>query len=302
MGQNMLITDITGLRRLYESSPRKYGFIKVCVKPRDSVKLPVFTGKFVKSFLIEAGPKLGIIFEIRVQPKPIAITTLYRVFGDKRKFLWKIAGSNKVFVAKAGEKLFFNIGCSEDVLSIILDTLTSIGSNGVSLFNTKWFLEEIEFTYYNLPIRENESIPEDFRVDNKKSIKVEFRTPILLLDPFKKSRKRRFLPTPANVFSYNIGDLLRLERNQEYFNTVILIEAILNETYNVLKTAKPVKYVYENKELPGLTGYVKYIIDWDLVNTTNSKLLLENILIHASIMGIGSSRANGFGYVTIKVE
>lgn len=298
----MLITDITGLRRLYDASPRKYGFMKVCIKPRDSVKLPVFTGKFVKSFLIEANPKLKIIFETRVQPKPLAVSTLYRLINGKKVFLWKIAGTNTVFITIAGEKLFFNIGCSEDVLSIVLDTLTSIGSSGVELFNTKWFLEEIEFMYYNLPFRDEESVPDEFKLNNKKSIKIMFRTPALLLDPFKKSKRRRFLPTPGNVFSYNIGDLLRIERNQEYFNTIILIEAVLNETYNVLKTAKPIKYIYENKELPGLTGYVKYMIDWNLLNATDSKLFLENIIIHASVMGIGSSRANGFGHVTIKIE
>ncbi len=295
----MLITDLTGIRKLFMSTPRQYVKVWAVITPSDYSPLPAFTGKFVKSLLIEANPKIKTIFESRIQPKPISISTLYRIVNGKRIYLWKIAGKNTRFQAKPGVRYYFEIGFSEDVLTIVNDTILNI--DGVKLLDAKWYLVEVEFEIHKLPVKE-EGFLNKYSIEGKKSVKIEFRTPALLLDPYKKTRVKRFLPLPGIVFSYNIGELLRLGRGKEYFGSIILVNSILNETYHILNTVKPILYVYEGKELPGLTGFAKYMIDHELVKATDSKLFLENILLHASIMGVGTSRANGFGNVTIKVE
>lgn len=280
------------------STPRRYYKVRVCIRPAAPAVLPVFTGKVVKSLLIEANPNMRNVFESAFNPKPVSISTLYRFRGGKREYLWKRAGSSKYPVVEPGEKLYFHIGFTEDVEPMVLEAV--YGLNGVETAGIKWFLEEVELHSYELPAP-SDKIPEEYRISGKHGVKIEFRTPVLLIDPYKKSRYKRFLPTPGNVFAYNIGDLLRLERGRDYINTVILVETVLNETYKVLETAKPVRYVYEGKELPGITGYVNYVFDWDFIKEKEIETFLENLLLHASIMGIGSSRASGFGHVTIKL-
>ncbi|ADI31607.1 CRISPR system precrRNA processing endoribonuclease RAMP protein Cas6 [Staphylothermus hellenicus] len=294
----MLVTDIIGSRLLYSASPRTYYKAHIVLQVKGEAVLPPYTGKVVKTLLISAEPGLEDVFSANYNPKPIAISTLAKRVNNKYLYLWKKSGSDVVLKVDPGDIVEFWTGFTEDIASKMVEALT--GLDGLELFNTKWSLLEYNIESYKLPAKPEE-VPLDYRLDDAVAVKVEFRTPALLLDPYKKTIYKRFLPTPGNVFSYNIGDLLRLTRDKEYIEVVILVNALLNETYTVLKTVKPVKYVYGKKSLPGIVGYAKYMIDWDLLVETKAKHLLENLLLHASIMGIGTSRANGFGHVTIKV-
>ena len=48
---------------------------------------------------------------------------------------------------------------------------------------------------------------------------------------------------------------------------------------------------------------MKYYIDHEILNQKlELKTLIENILSHAQIMGVGAGRANGFGHITIKIN
>lgn len=294
----MLITDIVGTRLLYSASPRRYYRVHVRLQVDREAVLPPFTGKVVKSLLISAEPGLEEVFSSMYNPKPVAISTLAKRSDSKYLFLWKKSGSDMIVKVDAGDIVEFWTGFSEDTASKVFEALSNL--DGIELFNTKWFLLEYEVESYKLPAKP-EDIPLDYRLDEAEAVKVEFRTPALLLNPYKKSKFKKFLPTPGNVFSYNIGDLLRLTRDNEYIKVVNLLNALLNETYTVLETVRPVKYIYGNKSLPGIIGYAKYMIDWDLLVETKTKHLLENLLLHAAIMGVGTSRANGFGHVTVKV-
>ncbi len=292
----MLDTDIVGLRRLFEARPREYYYAWARVMPDNDVLLPPFTGKVVKSLLIRANPVVEEVFSGRYTPKPIHLSTLVRVEDGRLYYMWKKHGSEEASMRLGmGQEALFFLGFTEDIAHQVLDALANL--DGVELFNVKWRLIEYGVESYRLP---TDSVPRKYSLEGVEAVKIEFRTPTLLLDPYKKSRYRRFLPVPGIVFSYNIGDLLRMERGRDYLETVNLVNALLNETYSVLDTAKSIMYIYEGKKLPGLAGYVKYMIDWDMVKKTNARLLLENLLMHASIMGVGTSRANGFGHVTIK--
>jgi len=203
---------------------------------------------------------------------------------------------DKPLIIGPGREYLFYIGFTEDVSHQVTLALTSI--DGVELFGVKWFLVEMGIESYRLPTQD---VPGELSLDGAEAVKLEFRTPTLLLDPFKESRYKRFLPLPGIVFAYNIGDLLRMQRNREYIEAVNIVNTVLNETYSALETVKPIKYIYEGKQLPGITGYIKYIIDWDLVEKLEIKNFLENLLLHTKIMGIGTSRANGFGHTTVKI-
>ena len=139
---------------------------------------------------------------------------------------------------------------------------------------------------------------------NKASyIMIEFRSPINIIDPFKRTKFRRFLPIAGYLFSYNIGELARLTRdNKLYWDLINYVSAALQETHNVWDTVRKIYYIYDGKEIPGLMGYVKYFVIHEVFDDFPSlKLLVENVLTHAVIMGVGAGRANGFGHVSVKV-
>ncbi len=297
--QRLLVSDIIGVRRLYETKPRNYYYGVVKLTPDNNVLLPPFTGKVIKSLLIKANPAIEEIFSGRYTPKPIHVSTLIRIRDNGRyMYLWKKYGPEQDISMRLGigQTAMFHIGFTEDVSHKVIDALMNL--DGVELFNARWNVIEYEVEKINLPTTD---IPRQYSLDDAIAIKVEFRTPTLFLDPYKPSRYKRFLPLPGIVFSYNVGDLLRMERGSDYIETINLLNALLNETYSALETVKPIMYIYEGKGYPAVIGYIKYMIDWDLVEKTKAQKLLENILVHASIMGIGTSRANGFGHVTIKI-
>ncbi len=295
----MLDADLAGLRKLFEASPREYNLARVIVVPENDVLLPPFTGKAVKSMLIKANPSLTMIFESEMNPKPIRISTMARSDDGVVHYLWKIAGKNNSISMRLamGERAWFYVGFTGDVSHAIIDALNNI--DGITLFGVRWRLVEYSMETYWLP---TDNPPPEFRIDDAQAVKVEIRTPALLLDPYKESVYRRFLPLPGIVFSYNVGDLLRMKRGRDYILMVDSITMAMNETYSILNTVKAVKYVYGQKILPGLIGYAKYMIDKNILEQYQGlKLFIENLLIHAHVMGIGTSRANGFGHVTIKV-
>ncbi len=294
----MIDADLLGYRRLFEATPREYHLARITVVPENDVLLPPFTGKAVKSLLLKANPALTHVLESTVNPKPIRISTFARNSEGTVHYLWKIAGKNSGISMRLamGERTWFYVGFTGDVAHAVIDALNNI--DGVTLFGVTWRLVEYSIETYWLP---TDKPPSELRLDEAEAVKVEMRTPVLLLDPYKESRFRRFLPMAGVVFAYNIGDLLRMNRSREYILTVDSVTMVLNETYSILSTVKAIKYVYGHKTLPGLIGYAKYMIDWDILGGNEDyKLFLENLLLHAHVMGVGTSRANGFGHVTIK--
>ncbi len=293
----VLKASFDGERILNFSSPRKYVSARVHVVPEKSVVVPPFSGKVVKSMLITANNGLDYVFSSReVSPKPIHISPL-GYFSEKGSivFLWKSLAMNKTMRVEAGRKYFFHIGFEESIEHLVLGALDKL--DGIEVFNTKWFLSELEYTVIELPSRDP-----PIKIKNAEHVKVEFRSPVNIIDPYKKTRYRRFLPLAGLLFSYNIGDLARiLHRDQLYWQLIDLLNAVLQETHHVWETVKKIYYIYDGKAIPGLTGYIKYYIDHEFLRENEIlRLLIENILTHATIMGIGSGRANGFGHITIK--
>lgn len=295
-------------RLLLSASPRRYMLLEVCVKPSRRVVLPPFTGKVVKSLFVKANSVLENVFSkplvlevdnVRVHvPKPIRVTPLYvRSSNGGVRFLWKRdLGGVRLFLGEDREACFL-VGFGEQLEEEIFKGV--MGLDNVELFNAKWSVSQVRVIHnYRLPSREH-----GVRLDNATGIRLVFRSPVKLVDPWVKSKYGRFLPLAGVVFAYNIGELLRLwRRNTDYWAMVGLVSAVLRETYRVLETAKVTTYVYDGKKLPGLGGYITYRVDMELLeNIQGLKNLVENIIAHARIMGVGSSRAMGLGHVEIKI-
>ncbi len=188
-------------------------------------------------------------------------------------------------------KVGFEEGLEKDIYYAIA------GMDGVILFDSRWFIESIKVERsFRLPSQ----VP-GVSLDNVSGVRVFFRSPIKLVDPWRKTRFGRFLPIAGILFAYNIGELLRLlKRGIEYWYVVNMTSAALRETHRIWETVKKITYVYDGKELPALFGYATYLVDNEVIDSIRGfKVFLENIIAHAIVMGIGSSRAIGLGHVDI---
>ena len=292
--------DMFGEKFLFESGFTRYyvGWLVVEVRSDSDVLLPPFTGKVVKSLLIRANPDLEKVFKSIYSPKPLSVSPLVL----RGRVLWKRAGSSMVMKCRGGDRLGFHIGFREDVADMIIDAIHDL--NDVVVFNARWRLLEASITSYELPSEDT-----GFDLDGKDMVIVSFRSPAILLDPYKAQPSNpRFLPLPGIVFSYNIGELLRMRSRDKrwdprYWYLVDIVNAALHEHRRILDKIYTARYIYDGREGYGVGGHaVYYIVRRVLREKPWVKSFLENILLHATIMGVGTGRANGFGYVEIKLE
>jgi len=319
----VLIASVDVSRVLPFSAPKEYYLVYVFLVPENDALLPSFSGKVVKTLLIKGNPRLEYVFESsEVKPKPIRCSPLGYLVRGKQIYLWKrvksgsngeasssfsginvssgglkASDSDGIVGVTGGREYFFILGFDETVKHLVFEAFMNI--DGVIAYNTRWKLTRIEVNCYPLP-----SMKPLVKLDGVDSVKVEFRSPVNIVDPYKPSRFRRFLPLAGFLLSYNIGEIARMDRDKrEYWDLINIVSAVLQETHNLWDTVKRVYYLYDGKAIPGLTGYIKYYVAWEtLEKNPNLKLLVENVLSHAIIMGVGAGRANGFGHVTVKLE
>ena len=292
-------------RILLSASPRKYTLIEVCLRVEKNVVLPPFTGKVPKSLLIIGNSKLYDIFEkpfiveydgAKIQvPKPLRVTPLYIRNNGDVKYLWKKKSGGPSLRLRRDTTVCFKIGFEEGLERDIYYAVA--GMDNTVLFDSKWIIESVR-------VEKSFKLPSQYpgvSLENISGVRVFFRSPIKLVDPWKKTRYGRFLPIAGVLFAYNIGELLRLlKRDIEYWYVVSMVSAALRETHKIWETVKKTTYVYDGKELPALSGYATYLVDDEIINGIRGfRVFLENIIAHAMVMGIGSSRAIGLGHVDI---
>jgi len=294
-------------RILLSAAPRKYTLIEVCLRTERSVILPPFTGKVSKSLLIIGNSKLYDVFEksltveydgVKIQvPKPLRVTPLYVKGNGNMIYLWKKTIDGPTLRLRGNKIACFKVGFEEGLEKDVYYAVA--GMDGAVLFDSRWFIESIRVEKsFRLPSRSPE-----ISLSNVSGIRIFFRSPIKLVDPWKKTRFGRFLPIAGILFAYNIGELLRLlKRDIEYWYVVSMVSAALRETHRIWDTVKKVTYVYDGKVLPALSGYATYLVDSEVIDSIKGfRTFLENIIAHAIIMGVGSSRAIGLGHVDISL-
>ncbi len=294
----MIVRSLDGKRLLFSAPPRTYYVARVGVVVSRHAVLPPFTGKVVKSLLIKSCPELEKVFREGVpgHPKPIHVTPLgYTGRDGKKVFLWKHTGrEEKVMEAVPDKRYFFVVSYSEEIADIVPEAL--FGINDIELFNTRWTLTSIKIDSVSLPSR-NPPIS----LSGVVAVKILMRTPVQPLDPYRKTIYKRLNIAPGILLSYNAGEITRMyRRGPEYWRVLDILNYVLTESKAFWKTVKQVDVIYDNKIIPALTGYAKYWVN--LENTSNDeKLLVENILSHATVMGVGSSRSIGLGHIEIKI-
>jgi len=282
----------------------------------------LFTGKLVKSLLIDANSRLKEIFTKTrgVQPKLVHITPLYQVSNGKTKCLYSYATVDTVEsrVVRIHETIIrngvykFYIGFIEDKVNdavsfdIIYNTLLNI--SGVHRF--KKYRVKVELASVDIVdvYAYAENIVQEL-LRNKKKLKVVFSSPTLLRDPLRASKQKSLIPSPINIFStptyinlYLSGKL----RRRNMMRTLVLLHRLLNEPYSIFNTVniKWIIYDEDKQPIPTLTGYINLYLNRTYYEEYNRKYNLEELLQKTFTtiltLGTGTSRATGFGHITIQ--
>jgi len=314
--------------------------IKVNVSFRNDLRIKDYTAKLVKSLLISGNPSLKEIFAKgeSLSPKPIHITPLYTYNVDRnseRKQEEKIEAIYSRFIPKksvakppkinklkpvkieAGRKYFFYIGTNMKLLNDVLLGLYDInrfifGKETVDIDQLSY-----EIRYVDVE-KESEEILEILETAKENYMKVVFNSPTLLKDPLvvmRRKKKKLLLPLPEAILSTPFLMVL-IDRGKVRRNIFIrcmrYVKSIFDIPYTTLKTINLVWYVYDNEVLPAMIGYVKYFIDYQILQYAQSVMemkygldfmeLLSKVTVLAQVYGVGDGRATGFGHVTIKMN
>ena len=262
-----------------------------------------YTGKLVKTLVAAASRELGRVLEARgTGVKPLSLSPLYyRGQGGAVRALYPRArgpgeppaGGYGVEV-RAGRRYWFHIGYSDALARGFRDLLmglmagveipSRVGGVGVRLVSATRL------------IRYEPAAGPLFSPRPGVFYKVVAMSPLLPASPFHEgSRVKRLTVAPVYVFSVNTRVLLGGVPPE-----ALRALDLLTPSPSAGRTMFTVWYIYEGDALPGLAGYVKYMVD-DTVEPSAGELeLLGHVLSHAAAMGAGTGRAAGFGDLAVE--
>ncbi|MCS7139563.1 MAG: CRISPR system precrRNA processing endoribonuclease RAMP protein Cas6 [Candidatus Nezhaarchaeota archaeon] len=304
--------------------------IKVTISFKRDFFVKDYTAKLVKSLLMASNPRLEEVFSPKsFPPKPIHITPLYALGaggGIEAIYAKSIAdvmarplrpSHVRPVRIRSDREYFFYIGCSLGLLEGILSGLMSPVrfSFGSEVLDVK----ELGYDVLHVDVeRESREIAEALGRDGRKEVKVTFTSPTLLKDPLAVMRwrkKKLMLPIPEAVLATPIFMVLHDKgklRKSIFHRLMIYVKSTFDIPYTALKTTNLVWYVYDNKALPALIGYVKYFIDDQALHraqfVSESRYGLDFVeslseaIVLARTYGVGDSRSAGFGHVTIDLS
>ncbi len=285
----------------------------------------VFTGKIVKSLLIDTNPRLKEVFAktAGVPPKHVHITPLYREEGERVRCLYSHAVEDyrghsgggwrveKVVLENGLYRFYtgFVEGDAPGTLRFedVYNTLLNI--SGTHRFSEHVIKAELaSISVVDVASLARSAVRE--LVEGSGRVRIVFASPTLLRDPLRTSKHKSLVPTPLNIFSTPVYILHHLsgkglERGR-VVKTLLALHRLLNEPHSYLKTVMRKWIVYEKHKnpIPALIGYVNlhlnetYFEQYSKIS--NIEEMLEKTLTITTALGTGTSRATGFGHVTIE--
>ena len=280
----------------------------------------LFTGKLVKSLLIDANPKLKEVFarSSGTVPKLIHISPLYQEVDGKVRCLYSYileekSGQKRVekTVIRAGSyRLYVGFvecggsGCLR--FDEIYNTLLDI--SGIHKFSNHSIRAElVSVSVVDVTVHVRSVVKELLAGSGK--IRVVFSSPTLLRDPLRTSKHKSLVPTPINIFStptYILYYLAGTLRTRSVMRTLLILHRLLNEPYSYIKTAGIRHIIYDKGEnpIPTLIGYVNLYLNKTYYERYSKiyevEKLLENVFTTMLALGIGTSRSAGFGHTVVE--
>jgi len=287
---------------------------------------PLFTGKLVKSLLIDSNPNMKQIFEKSsgIEPKLIHISPLYEVNNGKIRCIYSqvkhkpIKGDGKRSKASPIQlkgKYKFYVGFVESRgldFNTIFNTIMNL--SGKHIFSNHVFNVEVLGTRTIDVDRYAQNIVWSLIGDSHSKsgetrLRIIFSSPTLLRDPFRSAKHKSLVATPINIFSTPIYIYLHLVnrlRQKELYSLAILMHRLFNEAHTIHDTVKKVWIFYESNknQIPAIIGYVNLHLNHDYYKKYSKKYQLEDFLTEIFkimiTLGTGTSRATGFGHIILE--
>ena len=262
-----------------------------------------YTGKLVKTLVAAASSELGSVLEARgMRVKPLSLSPLYyRGQGGAVKALYPRArgpeggpaGGYGVEI-RAGRRYWFHVGYGDALAGGFRGLLTAlmagveipsrVGAVGVRLVSATRL------------IRYEPAAGPLYSPRPGVFYKVVAMSPLLPASPFHEgSRVKRLTVAPVYVFSVNTRVLLGGVPPE-----ALRALDLLTPSPSAGRTMFTAWYIYDGDALPGLAGYVKYMVDDTVEPSAGELSLLGHILSHAAAMGAGTGRAAGFGDLRVE--
>lgn len=266
----------------------------------------VFTGKLVKSLIIDANPALKRFFEKASgsSPKLIHVTPLYVESGKVRcvHSLNSVNGRGRyTFYVGFIESEIADSPSFDSIYNAVLDI------SGRHRFKDR--ILDVELLSVELVnVNDNARIIVSSLAKTGK-LRVVFASPTLLRDPLRAGKHKSLTPTPMNIFSTPVYVNLYLSgrlRQKSFIRTLVMLHRLLNEPYSIHRTAKVVKIRYDGGKnpIPALIGYVNLFLNRGYYEQytargINIESLLQETLATMLAIGTGTSRATGFGHIAL---
>lgn len=251
-----------------------------------------YTGKIAKTILLTEVPELQAAFKpikgffklIRVSPfiKDGSVATpLFEVkrVGGKTTYELKPLTLSGSYI--------FEVGSTSDGISLVLNKLRQ--AQGVRT-RLKFENAIIEYTIEDFVMEDPTVTLGDYAII--KSI-----SPALLPTPYVATQHiRRFTISPATLLwiPYLISQKVYSVTEDVMYKAVKLLETCLVEHYS--SVARAVHVPFDGRREPTLHFKAKYIV---LCSEQEKREMLMKTLTIARALGVGASRANGFGTVQI---
>lgn len=290
--------------------------IKESTENRDSRGGPradFFTGKLVKSLLIDGNPRLKLFFEKASggTPKLVHVTSLYVERVERGKLHVKCIHSLKNL--NGFSRFSFYVGFVETATAVspTVDEVYSalLNLSGHHRFGANVFDVELVSVESIDVVKEAKKAVQDLARLGK--MRVVFSSPTLLRDPFRVGKHKSLTPTPMNIFSTPVYVNLYLMGRLRWrllIRMLVALHRLLNEPYSIHETTKviQIRYSEDKKPIPALIGYVnlylnKHYLDLYAAKGVGIEALLEETFATTLALGTGTSRATGFGHTIISI-
>jgi len=284
----------------------------------------LFTGKLVKSLLIDANPRLKEVFAKTSgsQPKLVHVTPLYQEVGGKVRCLYSYAvgsedggrggrGVARVTIGRGTYRFYVGFVDGDVYGALGFDELynTLLNISGRHRFGNHDVVTELQSVgVVDAKLHARRAV--EGLVSGGWKLRLVFSSPTLLRDPLRASKYKSLVPTPINIFSTPVYILHYLKGKltaRNVMKTLLILHRLLNEPYSYLRTVSTRWVVYERgrNPIPALVGYVNLYLNSSYYEQYAKRYeveeLLEKVLTVTSVLGTGTSRASGFGHVLVEV-
>jgi len=272
-----------------KSDTRYVTRMTITFRPLRKILIPPFSAKVSKTILTKVSQLYRRVSE-HEEYKPVAVTPIYR--GNQA--LFKTKDSSHFMMLEEGTQYSFTASIISDEAASF-DELISLGSPLIDgIYGSTISLESVKIEVKGF---------DSFGFNKPSAIKISFETPVLLQLPSGKRKMsgRHFLfPIPSLM----IGSLIEywnrhcppsmLVKNPSYLR--VYSNYVLRESDFEIR---PVTVLYdESRLIKGFLGWVLY--DLRIARDTSSLRKILALLDYAQYVGVGRSRATGFGQLKLK--